>query len=331
MRASFACVPRAPARRRSPLPCRNRSGRRRQAARPRPPTAPCSIRSCQSESAFAASTSSASGRKSRGSAREQLAEAGVVGRGGRVEAVRPFRIVGVAVIGARDRARPASARWPARSPRRARTCSSSGRSRAGATTTTCGARTNWSGTSAAPVERHLRLGRVVAAVGDADDRQPVGARRRRRSRARARGRSRAPRRVAAVTTAKWPSTCTLCGVTTTATRICSCEAAAELVHRRAQLRVGSTSPCGAIAAKSITPASRCARRAARGSALRRRRSRRARSAAVSVTCQRSTTVRPSQYCDAVSISTLHSSGSTSDGSITSATASASWIGEPSKP
>src|SRR5437763_7277910 len=50
----------------------------------------------------------------------------------------------------------------------------------------------------------------------------------------------------------------------------------------------------------------------------------------SVTCQMSTTVRPSQYCDIVSISTLQLTVSTSVGSITCATAIASWIGAPSK-
>src|SRR5581483_2217184 len=46
----------------------------------------------------------------------------------------------------------------------------------------------------------------------------------------------------------------------------------------------------------------------------------------SVTSQRSATVRPSQYCDCVSTTTLQLSVCTSVGSSTCATAIASWIG-----
>src|SRR5581483_10095679 len=48
-------------------------------------------------------------------------------------------------------------------------------------------------------------------------------------------------------------------------------------------------------------------------------------------CQRSTTVRPSQKREDVSISTLHWTVVSSVGSMTCATAIASWMGEPSKP
>src|SRR5581483_2181929 len=50
----------------------------------------------------------------------------------------------------------------------------------------------------------------------------------------------------------------------------------------------------------------------------------------SVTFQMSATVRPSQYCDSVSTETLQCTVRTRLGSITCATAMASWIGAPSK-
>src|SRR5262249_46388410 len=111
----------------------------------------------------------------------------------------------------------------------------------------------------------------------------------------------------------------------------SLEAAAGLLHRRHQLR------------SRVDVAVRCDRRERdHGSVeMRSTSSSRKRPAATStparqltgrsVTSHRSTTVRPSQNCELVSTSTLHSIVVTSDGSITSATASASWSGEPSKP
>ena len=150
------------------------------------------------------------------------------------------------------------------SPRRR--CSSSGRSRAGETTTTFGARRNVSGISvpqsigisavggSLPPYDTPTIGRSAAssasAVGWSVSHSPI---------------------VPAVTTAKWPSTCTLCGVTTTAT------SGAAASQRRPSSSIAarssgsrSMSPCGAIAAKTmLTTATRSARRAARGTAPRR--------------------------------------------------------------
>ena len=105
----------------------------------RRPRAPWSISSCHQLSAFAASTKAGSSSRrppSRFSSDELDDLLVVLGRG-RIEAVGPVRVVGVAVVGARDQrdalAGLAAAARAIAAP--ARTCSSSGRSRAGLTTT----------------------------------------------------------------------------------------------------------------------------------------------------------------------------------------------------
>src|SRR5207302_1698710 len=108
------------------------------------------------------------------------------------------------------------------------------------------------------------------------------------------------------------------------------EAASQLLHRRPQL--GSLVHVAVRRDRGEADHGRLAIRSTRSS--------RNRGASTStptcplgarpVTSQRSTTVRPSQYVDAVSTSTLQCNVVTSVGSITCATAIASWIGEPSK-
>src|SRR5690348_3870366 len=109
------------------------------------------------------------------------------------------------------------------------------------------------------------------------------------------------------------------------------EAAAELLHRAAQPRIeaevavrrdAGEDDHGSAAIRSTSISrNRCASTSTPTWAFR---------VALEV-CQRSTTVRPSQKRDDVSISTLQWTVVSSVGSMTCATAIASWMGEPSKP
>ena len=155
----------------------------------------------------------------------------------------------------------------------ARTCSSMRTSRAGLTTTTRGAWRKSSGTSVP------QSSGISASAGSLPpyETPSAGMRSSRRARRIASARSRSvscgPTR-ADVTTARWPSTCTVCGVTTTSvSRAARSQRrpSSSIAARNSGAR--STSPWGAIAANAITAAFRGASRAARGSAPRRRRRR----------------------------------------------------------
>ena len=186
------------------------------------------------------------------------------------------------------RGRPASCAWPlsalaisATRPGNAaiaspsRRCSSSGRSRAGATTTTRGAPMKASGTSVPQSSGNSALAGSLPPY----ETPRIGSGASRSAAASAPSVSHSPT-FPAVTTAKWPSTWTECGDTTTAT------SGAAAAQRRPSSSIAarssgarSTSPCGAMQAKTrLTAARLSARRAARGSAPRRRRPRRPRSA-----------------------------------------------------
>src|SRR5262249_36574337 len=110
------------------------------------------------------------------------------------------------------------------------------------------------------------------------------------------------------------------------------KAAAELLHGRAELRNlvqvavrGDTGECKAHGSDAIRETSSSRNRSASTSTPT--------SAFGSrpVTPRRSTTVRPSQSSDRVSTATFALRVVISVGSMTCATATASWIGEPSKP
>src|SRR5438445_3662968 len=179
-----------------------------------------------------------------------------------------------------------------------------------------------------PVERELRRGRVVAAVRDAEDRQ---------RRLEQRGGERA-------VGLPLPH---LAGhddgeVAVDVDRVgrhdhgdvggCGRAAATELLHRRAELRREVDVPVWCDAGEDEAHGSEASRETSRS---------RKRSASTStptsafgsrpVTPRRSTTVRPSQNVDSVSTATLTWRVVRSVGSMTCATAIASWIGEPSKP
>ena len=167
-RASGGSTPPSEPRRRA---SRSRSAPRTR-ARPLAPTRrprPGARRAARASPPFAGSTSSCERDEVEAVGGEDLLQPRVVLGRGRVEAVRPVRR---RAHGRGRRSRSARrARAARRSPRRAGRCSSSGRSRAGATTTTRGARDELERDLRAPVERELGRRRVVAAVRDAEDRQ----------------------------------------------------------------------------------------------------------------------------------------------------------------
>ena len=159
------------------------------------------------------------------------------------------------------------------SPRRR--CSSRERSRAGATTTTRFARRKLSGTS---VPQSSGISACSTRLPPYETPR-IGSSMRRSAAAVSRSTSHSPT-CAAVTTAKWRSTWTLCGVTTIAV------SAPAASNRRPSSSIAarscgisSRSPCGAMHAKTRLTAARLSGiRAARGTARRRRRLPRPRSA-----------------------------------------------------
>jgi hypothetical protein len=258
------------------------------------------------------------GERSEVADRHELLESGVVLRGGRVESVRSVRVVRVPVVGARDeRVAAEQLAEPEVLPERPVT---GGREHDDAARRDVAQRH-----LRPPVERQLRLLRIVAAVRDADDRKAGGT-----------DLVDEAQRELAIDLVLADAGGHRDGEVALDVDVVGGDdddaalavvAATELLHRREKLRsrldvavrrdrdhasepIRSTSSSRKRSASTSMPA--CASRGR------------------SVTSHRSTTVRPSQSRDSVSIEMLHSSVVTSVGSMTCATAIASWIGAPSK-
>ena len=139
--------------------------------------------------------------------------------------------------------------------------------------------------------------------------------------------------MAASTTAKWPETWTLCGVTTTI--VSGAAAAKRRPISSSASRVGPGAnagvPCGAIAAATITRRSRSVRAGARRTHPRRRRHRRRRSARDRCGASGRRRCGRGVSSDSSSTSTFSRSVVTIPGRNAWASATASWIGAPSQP